>query len=75
MASDSSNLTLLNDTVIQEVESWFGLESLDGHTDLHVLHGGTLIAVKDRDEVLDPYVRQNAIGEEFIQMDDSARPR
>ncbi|GBM54738.1 hypothetical protein AVEN_76246-1 [Araneus ventricosus] len=32
---------------------WAGM-SLDGHTDLHVFHGGTLTGVRYRDEILDP---------------------
>ncbi|GBM12518.1 hypothetical protein AVEN_188693-1 [Araneus ventricosus] len=54
---------------------WAGV-SLGGHTDLHVLYGGTLTAVKYRDEILDPYARLYAgdIGEKFIPIDDS-RPQ
>ncbi|GBM12539.1 hypothetical protein AVEN_188706-1 [Araneus ventricosus] len=50
--------------------------SLSGHTDLHVFHGGTPTGVKYRDEILDPYVRPyaGAIGNDFILMDDNARP-
>lgn len=50
--------------------------SLGGHTDLHVFHGGTLTGVRYRDEILDPYVRPyaGAIGNDFILMDDNARP-
>ncbi|GBL74568.1 hypothetical protein AVEN_235482-1 [Araneus ventricosus] len=54
---------------------WAGI-SLGGHTDLHVFHGGTLTGVRYRDEILDPYVRPyaDAIGNDFILMDDNARP-
>ncbi|GBO38435.1 hypothetical protein AVEN_18411-1 [Araneus ventricosus] len=54
---------------------WAGI-SLGGHIDLHVFHGGTLTGVKYRDEILDPYVRPyaGAIGNDFILMDDNARP-
>ncbi|GBM71545.1 hypothetical protein AVEN_41670-1 [Araneus ventricosus] len=54
---------------------WAGI-SLGGHTDLHVFHGGTLTGVRYRDEILDPYVRPyaGAIGNDFILMDDNARP-
>ncbi|GBL93667.1 Transposable element Tcb2 transposase [Araneus ventricosus] len=50
--------------------------SLGGHTDLHVFHGGTLISVRYRNEILDPYVRPYAgvIGNDFILLDDNARP-
>ncbi|GBM42887.1 hypothetical protein AVEN_245710-1 [Araneus ventricosus] len=50
--------------------------SLGGHIDLHVFHGGTLIGVRYRDEIIDPYVRPcaGAIGTNFILMDDNARP-
>ncbi|GFW09456.1 transposable element Tcb2 transposase [Trichonephila clavipes] len=54
---------------------WVGI-SLDGHTDLHVFHGGTVTGLRYRDEILDPYVRPcaAAIGNDFILMDDNARP-
>ncbi|GFV31838.1 uncharacterized protein TNCV_2105881 [Trichonephila clavipes] len=76
-ALDTINPTLLKDTVIEVVESWFwaGI-SLGGHTDLHVFHGGTVTGLRYRDEILDPYVRPYAaaIGNDFILMDDNARP-
>ncbi|GFU99660.1 transposable element Tcb2 transposase [Trichonephila clavipes] len=54
---------------------WAGI-SLGGHTDLHVFHGGTVTGLSYRDEILDPYVRPYAaaIGNDFILMDDNARP-
>ncbi|GBM27373.1 hypothetical protein AVEN_120958-1 [Araneus ventricosus] len=54
---------------------WSGI-SLSGHTDLHVSHGGTRTGVRYRDEIFDPYVRPyaGAIGNDFILMDDNARP-
>ncbi|GFU79679.1 transposable element Tc3 transposase [Trichonephila clavipes] len=54
---------------------WAGI-SLGGHTDLHVFHGGTVTGLIYRDETLDPYVRlyAAAIGNDFILMDDNARP-
>ncbi|GBM25972.1 hypothetical protein AVEN_223108-1 [Araneus ventricosus] len=54
---------------------WAGI-SLGDHTDLHVFHGGTLTGVRYRDEIFDPYVRPyaGAIGNDFILMDDNARP-
>ncbi|GFU72048.1 transposable element Tc3 transposase [Trichonephila clavipes] len=55
---------------------WAGI-SLGDHTDLHVFHGGTVTSLRYRDEILDPYVRPYAaaIGNDFILMDDNARPR
>ncbi|GFV72768.1 uncharacterized protein TNCV_5038471 [Trichonephila clavipes] len=67
--------TLLKNIVIEVVESWFRQGSrLGGHTELHVFHGGTV--TRYRDETLDPYVRPYAaaIGNDFILMDDNARP-
>ncbi|GBN18741.1 hypothetical protein AVEN_120005-1 [Araneus ventricosus] len=54
---------------------WAGI-SLGGYTDLHVFHGGILTGVRYRDEILDPYVRPyaSAIDNDFILMDDNARP-
>ncbi|GFV62391.1 transposable element Tc3 transposase [Trichonephila clavipes] len=54
----------------------WALISLGGHTDLHVFHGGTVTGLRYRDETLDPYVRPYAaaIGNDFILMDDNARP-
>ncbi|GFW24161.1 transposable element Tc3 transposase [Trichonephila clavipes] len=54
---------------------WAGI-SLGGHTDLHVFHGGTVTGLRYRDEILDPYVLPYAaaIGNDFILMDDNARP-
>ncbi|GFU89825.1 transposable element Tc3 transposase [Trichonephila clavipes] len=54
---------------------WAGI-SLGGHTDLHVFHGGTVTGLRYRDEIIDPYVRSYAaaIGNDFILMDDNARP-
>ncbi|GFU72331.1 transposable element Tcb2 transposase [Trichonephila clavipes] len=73
LAIDTINPTLLKDTVIEVVESWFGQGiSLGGHTDLHVFHGGTVTGLRYRDEILDPYAA--AIGNDFILMDDNARP-
>ncbi|GFV48627.1 transposable element Tcb2 transposase [Trichonephila clavipes] len=77
LALDTINPTLFKDTVIEVVESWFGQGiSLGGHTDLHVFHGGTVTGLRYRDEILDPYVRPYAaaIGNDFILMDDNARP-
>ncbi|GFW15384.1 transposable element Tcb2 transposase [Trichonephila clavipes] len=54
---------------------WAGI-SLGGLTDLHVFHGGTVTGLRYRDEILDPYVRPYAaaIGNDFILMDNNARP-
>ncbi|GFV55166.1 transposable element Tcb2 transposase [Trichonephila clavipes] len=53
-----------------------GRDLARGHTDLHVFHGGTVTGLRYRDEILDPYVRPYAaaIGNDFILMDDNARP-
>ncbi|GFV81986.1 DDE_3 domain-containing protein [Trichonephila clavipes] len=76
LALDTINPTLLKDTVIEVVESWFGQDLARGHTDLHVFHGGTVTGLRYRDEILDPYVHPYAaaIGNDFILMDDNARP-
>ncbi|GFU34697.1 uncharacterized protein TNCV_1994071 [Trichonephila clavipes] len=62
--------------VHRRVQIYNGEISLGGHTDLHVFHGGTVIGLRYRDEILDPYVRPYAaaIGNDFILMDDNARP-
>ena len=54
---------------------WEGI-FLVGHSDLHVLHRGSLTGVRYRDEYLDAYVRSYAavIGNDFILMDDNSRP-
>ncbi|GFV36289.1 DDE_3 domain-containing protein [Trichonephila clavipes] len=54
---------------------WAGIP-LGGQTDLHVFQGGTLTGVRYRDQILDPYVRlyAGASDNDFIQMDDNARP-
>ncbi|GFV55215.1 transposable element Tcb2 transposase [Trichonephila clavipes] len=58
------------------MESDSGRISLGGHTDLHVFHGGTVTGLRYRDEILDLYVRPYAaaIGNDFILMNDNARP-
>ncbi|GFV86439.1 transposable element Tcb2 transposase [Trichonephila clavipes] len=75
--TDESRFTMKSDSG-QVVESlvWAGI-SLGGHTDLHVFHGGTVTGLRYRDEILDPYVRPYAaaIGNDFILMDDNARPQ
>lgn len=54
---------------------WGGV-CLNGRTDLIVLDRGNLNAVRYRDEILDPVVRlfAGAIGEDFILVQDNARP-
>ena len=54
---------------------WGGI-SMDGRTDLHVFGRGGINAVRYRDEILEPIVRPfaGAIGQEFILMQDNARP-
>ena len=50
---------------------WAG--SIEGRTDLH---GGALTVIRYRDEILHPIVRPfaGAVGDDFILMDDNARP-
>ena len=54
---------------------WAGI-SVNGKTDLYVVENGTLTAVKYCNEILDQLVRPyaDAIGPDFILMDDNARP-
>ena len=53
---------------------WGGI-SITGKTDLHVI-AGNLTDIRYRDEVLDPIIRPyaGAISDDFILMDDNARP-
>ncbi|GFU71905.1 transposable element Tcb2 transposase [Trichonephila clavipes] len=79
-----SERSRLPDSLRWRVAGWMemGLSQTDaardlrGHTDLHVLQGGTLTDAIYRDEILDPYVRPyaGAIGNDLIPMDDNARP-
>ena len=54
---------------------WAGI-CLDGRTDLVVIDGGALTAVRYRGEVLEPLVRPfaGALGQDFVLMHDNARP-
>jgi hypothetical protein len=54
---------------------WGGI-SYDGSTDLYVIRNGSLTAIRYRDEILAPIVRPypGANGDDFILMDDNARP-
>ena len=54
---------------------WGGI-CYDGVTDLHVIRDGSLTGVRYRDEILHPIVRPfaGAVGENFMLMDDNARP-
>jgi hypothetical protein len=54
---------------------WGGI-SYDGSTDLYVIRNGSLTGIAYRDEILAPIVRPypGAIGDDFILMDDNARP-
>lgn len=53
---------------------WGGV-SIDGRTDLYVIPGGSLTALRYRDEILEPIVRPfaGAIGETFRLVQDNAR--
>jgi hypothetical protein len=50
--------------------------SYDGSTDLYGIRNGSLTCIRYRDEILAPIVRlyAGAIGDDFILMDDNARP-
>ena len=54
---------------------WGGI-SLEGKTDLHVFHNGTITGERYINDILDVYVKpyDGAVGENFILMDDNARP-
>jgi len=54
---------------------WAGI-SMQGKTELHIVENGTLTAERYCNEILDVYVRPyaGAIGQDFILMDDNARP-
>ena len=54
---------------------WGGI-SLEGRTDLYVLAGGTMNAIRYRDEILRPIVRPyaGAVGPGFLLMHDNAHP-
>ncbi len=54
---------------------WGGI-CLDGRTDLGVIDGGALTAVRYRDEVFEPVVWPfaGALGQDFVLMHDNARP-
>ncbi|GFU68415.1 transposable element Tcb2 transposase [Trichonephila clavipes] len=75
-ALDTINPTLLKDTVIEVVESWFGQGSRSVATLTCMCSMEEPQLVLDIDEILDPYVRPYAaaIGNDFILMDDNARP-
>ena len=53
---------------------WAGI-SIGGRTDLYVIDRGTLTGVRYSGEILNPIVRPlaDAIGDDFILMDDDAR--
>ncbi len=52
---------------------WGGIR-MDGRAELYVVNGGTMTAVRYRDEVLQPIVRPGAIGQDFVLMQAIARP-
>ena len=54
---------------------WAGI-SYDGRTELYVIRNGALTAVRYRDEIVQRFVRNyaGAVGENFVLMDDNARP-
>ena len=54
---------------------WGGV-SYDESTDLYIIQNGAFTSVRYRDEILDAFVRPNAgaVGQDFVLMDDNARP-
>ena len=71
------------DCRIQEHDSFggpsvlvWGEVSYDGSTDLYIIQNGALTGVRYRDEILDALVRPyaGAVGQDFVLMDDNARP-
>ena len=54
---------------------WGGI-SFDGVTDLYVIQNGALTGVRYTHEIIDVYVRPfaGAVGDNFVLMDDNARP-
>ena len=54
---------------------WAGI-STEGQTDLHVVDGGALISIRYWVKILHQIVRPfaEAVGDDFILMDDNARP-
>ena len=54
---------------------WGGV-SYDGSTDLYIIQNGALTGERYRDEILDASVRPyaGAVGQDFVLMDDNARP-
>ena len=54
---------------------WGGI-CFDGRTELHVIDGGSLTAIRYRDDIVDPIIRPfaGAIGDDFVLMHDNARP-
>lgn len=76
-APDITNVTMLNDTVIEVVKSCLVSNlSMGGHTDLHVCHRETLTVVRYIDEILAPYVKpyDSPVGDEFIVIEYNASP-
>ena len=71
------------DCCIQEHERFGGPSVLvwdgvlyDGSTDLYIIQNCALTGVRYRDEILDAFVRpySGAVGQDFVPMDDNARP-
>ena len=54
---------------------WGGV-SYDGPTDLYIFQNGALTGLSYQNEILHAYVRPyaGAVGQDFILMDDNARP-
>ena len=73
-APDTTNPTLLKDTVLEVVESWFGQESLSVVTLTYKCSMEEIYGMRYCNEILDAYVQPyaTAIGNDFILMDDNA---
>ena len=73
--NDMRTVTLWKQTDMEGVGDGMGI-SYEGRTDLYVINGGTLTPLRYRDDTQDPIVRPfaGAIGDNFILMQDNARP-
>ncbi|GFV10606.1 transposable element Tcb2 transposase [Trichonephila clavipes] len=69
------NAQEINNYSGRDLMVWAGI-MLDGRTSLHVFERGSVTGVRNKDEVLEPYVHffMGACFPEFILMDNNARP-
>lgn len=68
--------TLYGTTGMEWLNYGTGGICLDGHTELHVVYGCTMLPVRYRDEIFDHIVRPftGAMGEDCILLQDNGRP-